>query len=148
MDVLRSLSRVGLRVHSGLYVRSDGRVGHRTIGVPSLILRTIGRRSGRPRAAVLIYARDGDDLAIVASNDGLDHPPAWLLNVLADPVVEVQVARRRTRGRARVVEAGTSEHARLWALVNVNNHRRYERYQGRTQRPIPVVVVTPDEPLE
>jgi deazaflavin-dependent oxidoreductase (nitroreductase family) len=147
MDVVRSLSKTGLLVHSRLYVGTDGRVGHRMIGVPSLILRTTGRRSGRRRPSVLIYARDGGDFALVASNHGLDRPPAWQLNIEADPAVEVQVARRRASGRARVVPPGTPEHARLWALVNANNRGRYAGYQRRTERPIPVVVVTPDEPI-
>jgi deazaflavin-dependent oxidoreductase (nitroreductase family) len=142
-----SLQVAYLWLHQAVYQRTGGLVGHRLAGSPSLMLRTTGRRSGSPRTAVLIYARDGADFVLVASNDGQDRPPAWFLNVEANPAVGVQVARRRADGRARVVEQGDAGYPRLWRLVNDGNHRRYEGYQRRTTRPIPLVVVTPGGPL-
>jgi len=142
-----SLQLAYLWLHQLVYQRTGGLVGHRLAGSPSLMLRTTGRRSGSPRTAVLIYARDGADFVLVASNDGQDRPPAWFLNVEANPAVGVQVARRRADGRARVVEQGDAGYPRLWRLVNDGNHRRYEGYQRRTTRPIPLVVVTPGGPL-
>ena len=76
-----------LRLHQAVYQRTRGRIGHRLAGSPSLMLRTTGRRSGSPRTAVLTYARDGADFVLVASNDGQDRPPAWFLNVGANPAV-------------------------------------------------------------
>jgi deazaflavin-dependent oxidoreductase (nitroreductase family) len=142
-----SLQLAYLWLHQAVYRRTGGLVGHRLAGSPSLMLRTTGRRSGSPRTAVLIYARDGADFVLVASNDGQDRPPAWFLNVEANPAVGVQVARRRAAGRARVVEQGDASYPRLWKLVNDGNHRGYEGYQRRTTRPIPLVVVTPSGPL-
>jgi deazaflavin-dependent oxidoreductase (nitroreductase family) len=142
-----SLQLAYLRLHQAVYQRTRGRIGHRLAGSPSLMLRTTGRRSGSPRTAVLTYARDGADFVLVASNDGQDRPPAWFLNVGANPAVGVQVARRRADGHARVVEQGDADYPRLWKLVNDGNHHRYERYQRRTARPIPLVVVTPGGPL-
>ena len=142
-----SLQLAYLRLHQALYQRTGGLIGHRLAGSPSLLLHTTGRRSGSPRTAVLIYARDGTDFVLVASNDGQDRSPAWFLNVGANPAVGVQVARRRADGRARVVERGDADYPRLWRLVNDGNHRRYEGYQRRTTRPIPLVVVTPVGPL-
>ncbi len=139
--------RAYLRVHAAVYQRTGGLIGHRLAGVPSLMLRTTGRVSGQPRVAVLIYARDESGFVLVASNHGLDREPAWLLNIRSDPAVGVQVARRRAAGRARVIEAGDADYPRLWNLVNANNHDRYAGYQERTDRPIPLVVVTPDRPL-
>jgi deazaflavin-dependent oxidoreductase (nitroreductase family) len=147
VSLTASLQRAYLRVHAALYVRSGGRIGHRLAGVPSLILWTTGRRTGAARPAVLIYARDGDGYALVASNHGFDRPPAWLLNVEANPEVGVQIGRRRAPAHATVVAADDPAYAHLWALVNGNNHRRYAGYQAHTARPIPVVVVTPTEPL-
>ena len=143
LDLGPSLLAAFLRAHQAIYRRTDGRVGHRLAGPPSLLLHTTGRRSGLRRTAVLVYARDGSDFVVVASNDGQDHHPAWLLNILADPDVTVQVARRSARGRARVILPGDPDYARLWALVNKVNHRRYEGYQRRTTRPIPLIGVTP-----
>lgn len=132
-----------LRVHEFLYTRTDGLVGHRMIGVPTLLLRTTGRRSGKTRTNSLVYARDGDDYLVVASKGGADEAPAWLHNLRANPDVEIQIGRKRRQGRARVVEASDPDHGRLWQIVNANNHDRYSGYQKLTQRPIPVIVLTP-----
>ena len=135
-----------LRLHQAIYERTDGRIGHRLVGVPSLILRTTGRRSGLTRTAVLAYGRDGDRYVVVASNGGQDQPPAWLHNVRANPDVEIQVGRRRAAGRARIVEAGDPDYPRFWRLVNEVNHGRYDGYQRLTERPIALVVLTEAAP--
>ena len=146
MTAAQRLQRAYLRLHQWAYERSGGWIGHRMTGTRSLLLTTRGRRSGERRTAALIYARDGDDYVLVASNHGLDRPAAWQRNIEADPRVEIQVARRRYRGTARVVEGSDPDHARLWAIANRGNRGRYAGYQTRTSRPIPVVVVTPGEP--
>jgi deazaflavin-dependent oxidoreductase (nitroreductase family) len=112
------------------------------IGVPTLLLRTTGRRSGATRTNALVYARDGDDYLVVASNGGADRPPAWLHNLGASPEVEIQVARERRAGTARIVEPSDPDYDRLWKLVNDNNHDRYTGYQKQTARPIPVIALT------
>jgi F420H(2)-dependent quinone reductase len=114
------------------------------IGVPTLLLRTTGRRSAATRTNALVYARDGDDYLVVASNGGADRPPAWQYNVQAKPDVEVQVGRKREQSRARVVERSDPEYERLWRIVNENNRDRYTAYQQKTTRPIPVIAITPD----
>jgi deazaflavin-dependent oxidoreductase (nitroreductase family) len=132
-----------LRLHEQLYKRSDGRIGHRMIGVPTLLLRTTGRRSGAIRTTAQVYARDGNDYVVVASNGGADRPPAWLYNLRANPDVEIQIARERRKGTARLVEPADPDYGRLWAVVNDNNHDRYSAYQKQTARAIPVIVVRP-----
>jgi F420H(2)-dependent quinone reductase len=141
-----SMTSAFLRVHQALYERTDGRVGHHLIGVPSLILRTTGARSGLTRTAVLAYGRDGSASVVVASNGGQDRPPAWLHNVRANTAVEIQVGRRRAAGHARIVEAGDPDYERLWRLVNEMNHGRYDGYQRLTTRPIALVALTEDAP--
>jgi deazaflavin-dependent oxidoreductase (nitroreductase family) len=132
-----------LRVHERIYKATDGRVGHKMIGVPTLLLRTTGRRSGATRTNGLVYARDGADYLVVPSNGGADKPPAWLHNLRASPDVEVQVGRERTRGVAREVAPTDPDYARLWKIVNENNRDRYTAYQEQTSRPISVVAITP-----
>jgi deazaflavin-dependent oxidoreductase (nitroreductase family) len=132
-----------LDVHERLYKATDGRVGHRLLGVPTLLLRTTGRRSGVTRTNSLVYARDGADYLVVASNGGADRPPAWLFNLEARPEVEIQIGRRREDGRCRVVGPSDPDHGRLWKIVNEKNGDRYAAYQESTSRPIPVVVITP-----
>ena len=131
-----------LRVHEKIYKRTDGRIGHRMIGVPTLLLRTTGRRSGAVRTNGLVYARDGADYLVVPSNGGADQPPAWLHNLRAKPDVEIQVGRERQKGVARVVEQSDPDFERLWKIVNENNRDRYAAYQEKTARPIPVVVLS------
>jgi F420H(2)-dependent quinone reductase len=132
-----------LSVHQWLYSRSGGRIGHRLIGVPSLLLRSTGRKSGMFRTSALVYARDGDSYLLVASNGGADRPPGWLFNIQAQPKVEIRVGTVTMSATAAVVNAGDAGYPRLWQAVNDNNRGRYDRYQAKTSRPIPVVVVTP-----
>src|SRR5687768_9149853 len=120
-----------IAVHHWLYIRTDGRVGHRLLGVPTLLLRTVGRRSLQERTSALAYATDGDGYYVVPSNGGADRPPAWLLNLQADPEVQVQIGRRRMRATATVVPRGAPDHAALWALVNTINRAHYDKYQGK-----------------
>jgi F420H(2)-dependent quinone reductase len=143
MTVVDTLQAGVLRVHQAIYEATGGRVGHRMIGVPSLLLTSIGRRSGKQRTAALVYAKDGESFVVTASNGGADRPPAWLHNVKARHEVDVQVGRRRFPATAEAVGPDHPEYERLWTLVNDMNHHRYERYQTRTARPIELVRLHP-----
>jgi deazaflavin-dependent oxidoreductase (nitroreductase family) len=83
--------------HTRQYVATNGAQGHLWNGVPTLLLTTIGRRSGRPRRTALIYGRDGDRYVVVASKGGAPEHPLWYLNLRAQPEVEVQVGAERFR---------------------------------------------------
>lgn len=137
-----SLTSQFLRLHEKLYVASDGRIGHKMIGVPTLLLRTTGRRSGATRTISLVYASDGADYLVVASNGGSDKNPAWLHNVKANPDVGIQIGRDRTEGTARVVGPSDPDYGRMWKIVNENNKDRYSAYEKMTSRPIPVVAIS------
>jgi F420H(2)-dependent quinone reductase len=132
-----------LRLHERLYKATDGRVGHRMIGVPTLLLRTTGRRSGATRTNALVYARDGDDYLVVASNGGADRDPAWLFNLRAKPEVEIQIGRGRRAASARILGPADPDYERLWKIADEENRERYAAYQEQTPRPIPLVVITP-----
>jgi F420H(2)-dependent quinone reductase len=138
-----SLMSNALAVHHRIYTGTRGLIGHKILGVPTLMLRTVGRRSGATRTNSLVYARDGSDWLVVASNGGADKPPAWLHNLRAKPDVEVQVGRNRSAAVARVLEPDDPDYDRLWKIVNDNNRDRYTEYQKQTDRPIPVVVLSP-----
>ncbi len=133
-----------LRVHQVIYEATRGAVGHRLIGVPTLLLTSTGRRTGRQRTAALVYAKDEDgSLVVVASNGGADRPPGWLHNVKANRVVAVQIGRRRLDAGAEVIGPEHAEYTRLWTLVNRNAHGRYDRYQQHTDRVIELVRLRP-----
>lgn len=142
-----------LKLHAYVYEKSDGRVGKHSNRVPALLLTTVGRKTGLARTHGLTYCRDRGDVIVVASNGGSDRPPAWLLNLQAEPRVTIRLGRRVLPATARV--ASPEERSQLWPLVNRNNrgmsrifHRgvrgRYDVYQRHTSREIPVVVITPD----
>ncbi|HUY23065.1 MAG TPA: nitroreductase family deazaflavin-dependent oxidoreductase [Acidimicrobiales bacterium] len=143
MSALDAAQAAFLVVHQRLYEATGGRIGHRLIGVPTLLLRTTGRKTGLPRTSALVYAVDSGDYVVVASNGGSDTAPGWLANVRGNRDVGLQVARRTLRATAVVVERGDAEYERLWRIVNANNHARYDGYQARTSRPIALVRLTP-----
>jgi deazaflavin-dependent oxidoreductase (nitroreductase family) len=133
-----------VRVHDAVYQGSKGWVGHRIPGAPnSLLLHTVGAKTGLPRTNSLSYARDGADYLVVASNGGDPRSPAWYHNLKAHPRVEINVGRRRFAVTASPVLPDDPDYSRLWRIVNDNNANRYDGYQARTSRPIPIVRLTP-----
>ncbi len=139
MPMRRFDELVGVRLlglHQRLYELTGGRVGHRLGGVRTLLLRTTGRKSGQVRTSALLYLTDGDRFVVVGSKGGSDAAPAWLLNLRANPEVEVQVGTKRFPARARI--ATDEERQRLWPVV-IAKWPDYDRYQSQTARRIPLV---------
>ena len=132
-----------LHIHDAVYQKTNGWIGHRTLGIPSLLLHTVGAKTGVPRTTSLTYARDGDDYLVVASKGGDPKAPGWYHNLKANPNVEINVGPKRFAATARPVVPDDPDYARLWQIVNKNNSNRYEAYQRKTSRPIPVVVLSP-----
>jgi F420H(2)-dependent quinone reductase len=132
-----------LRVHDAVYRNTNGWIGHRTLGIPSLLLHTVGAKTGQARTASLTYARDGGDYLVVASKGGDPKAPGWYHNLKANPNVEINIGPKRFGVTAKRVLPDNPDYARLWQIVNNNNSNRYEAYQKKTSRPIPVVVLTP-----
>jgi deazaflavin-dependent oxidoreductase (nitroreductase family) len=135
----RDASELHGEEHIRNYRETDGEYGHDwRKGSSTLLLTTTGRRSGEPRTAPLIYGRNGDDYLLVASKGGSDVPPAWYVNLREHPEVEVQVLGDRFRARARTATA--EERPRLWREM-VSHWPDYDKYQTKTSREIPVVVL-------
>jgi F420H(2)-dependent quinone reductase len=133
-----------LRVHDKVYQATNGRIGHRLPGAPpSLLLHTVGAKTGQARTTTLSYARDGDDYLVVASKGGDPKSPGWYHNLKANPNIEINVGPKRFAVTARPVLPDDPDYARMWDMVNKNNANRYNDYQKKTTRPIPVVVLTP-----
>ena len=109
-------------------------------GAPTLLLTTTGRHSGEPRTSALIFGRDGDDYLVVASMGGAPQHPSWYLNLTETPVAEIQVRAERIPVLART--ASDDEKPRLWRIVT-EVWPNYDVYQSRTDRAIPVVVLSP-----
>jgi deazaflavin-dependent oxidoreductase (nitroreductase family) len=133
-------SSAATRTHAWLLRRSNGRFGRRFLGSDVLVLRTTGRRSGEPREAPMFYLPHGGGFAVVASNAASRRPPAWWLNLQADPEAEVLVG-----GESRAVTARRAtpdEVAELWPRF-VSMYRGYDYYREIAEREMPVVVLEP-----
>ena len=126
--------------HIDRYVATDGEEGHDWQGTQTLILTTTGRRSGLQRVHPLIYGRHGNDYLLVASKGGASQHPDWYLNLEAHPEVEIQVKGDKFRAHART--ARPEEKAELWSIMT-KEWPDYDRYQEKTEREIPVVVLEP-----
>jgi deazaflavin-dependent oxidoreductase (nitroreductase family) len=125
--------------HVERYLETNGEDGYYwRNGTTILILFTKGRKSGEPRSHALIYRDHGDAYLVVASKGGTDAPPAWYLNLEADPNVEVQIKGDRFRATARV--ATPDEKPEMWAKM-AEAWPDYNEYQKKTSREIPVVVL-------
>jgi deazaflavin-dependent oxidoreductase (nitroreductase family) len=126
--------------HVEQYRATNGEEGHDWQGTQTLLLTTTGRKSGEPRTTPLIYGRRGDDYLVVASQGGADTAPAWHLNLEKDPEVELQVKDKLFKAHAR--DATPEEKPELWKTMTAE-WPAYDDYQKRTDREIPVVVLTP-----
>ena len=132
--------------HLRIYRESGGAEGHLFdssvaggVGlVPSLLLTTIGRRSGEKHTSPLFYGTAGEAYVIIGSKGGADTQPGWYLNLRANPQAEVQVAREHFTARARI--AAGKEREQLWEQM-VQLYPPYREYQKKTSREIPVVVL-------
>jgi deazaflavin-dependent oxidoreductase (nitroreductase family) len=126
--------------HIQRYVETDGQEGHDWNGVPTLLLTTKGRKSGKLRRTALIYGKSGSSYLVVASSGGAEKHPAWYLNLTENPEVAVQVGAEDFVATART--ADESEKPELWRLMS-QIWPSYQDYQKKTDRPIPVVVLDP-----
>jgi F420H(2)-dependent quinone reductase len=127
-------------VNVTFYRATGGRLGGKFGGAPVLLLDHLGRKSRTRRTTPLLYMVDGDDLVIVGSRGGSDATPSWWLNLQANPATTVQVGSERRSVLAR--EATSDERARLWPGLTAM-YPDYDVYQSRTQREIPVVLLSP-----
>ncbi|RRR71590.1 MAG: nitroreductase family deazaflavin-dependent oxidoreductase [Candidatus Viridilinea halotolerans] len=89
-----------------LYRWTSGRITISAMAFPTLLLVTVGRKSGKERITPLIYLRDGEKLLVGSSNVGLEQSAAWPLNIAANPAVRVQIGKSV---RPYLARAGTSE---------------------------------------
>jgi F420H(2)-dependent quinone reductase len=119
-------------IHLPLYRLSGGRILGRVMGMPVLLLDTVGRKSGQRRTNALTYFQQGRAFVVIASVLGEPRDPAWWLNLRASPETTIQVGRERIAVRAR--EAAGAEREQLWAAV-VAQAPDYAEYR------IPVVVL-------
>jgi len=124
----------------------DSTIGGGKGMVPTLLLTTTGRKSGREIPIPLIYGRAGPGYVVIASKGGAPEHPDWYKNLVANPVCQIQVIKQAYRARARTAKG--DERAKLWVQLR-DIYPPYDDYQRTTKgREIPVVVLEPIEPVE
>jgi deazaflavin-dependent oxidoreductase (nitroreductase family) len=112
-------------------------------GLPTLLLTSIGRKSGEKRTVALVFLQHGEDMVVVGSLAGYDRHPAWCLNVAANPDCWVQLDDRKMSAVAR--NATDEERAELWPKLNAM-FPVWGHFQKQTDRPFPIVILTPKGP--
>jgi len=139
-----ALLRIRTRLHRRIFSATGGRVLGRWGGLPVVMLTTTGRRTGLPRTTMLASpVQEGDRIVVVASDGGAPSHPDWFLN-LRDRA-QVDVVMRGVRGRMSARTATLEERARLWPQIT-SRSPSYARYQERTSREIPLVLLEPPGP--
>jgi len=129
-------------MHRTVLKLTGGRFGWKAGGMPVVELTTTGRKSGQPRTVMLTSPiQNGDSIVVVASRGGDPHHPAWYLNLLDEPKVEVEFKGEAKRPMVARV-ATTEERAELWPKV-VAAYKGYGNYQTKTDREIPLVFLEP-----
>lgn len=115
-------------------------------GLPVVMLTTTGARSGKRSTLPLLGLPDGERMAVIASNYGQRHHPAWYFNLLAHPEATLSVGGEERRVAAREVEG--DERERIWrkGLEIYPGWSGYEKRAGR--RRIPIVSLSPHERVE
>lgn len=141
--IIRTMSKLNVAIYrwTGGLLGSKWRVGSAfPRGIPVLLLTTIGRKSGQPRTAPLLFIEDGERVVVVASQGGLPEDPLWYKNLKANPECEVQIKRKKMKMRART--ASPEEREALWPKL-VAHYPDFASYDAWTDRVIPVVILEP-----
>ena len=128
-------------IHRVILGVTRGKAGWTAGKMPVLELTTIGRKSGEPRSCLLTSPlEDNGEIVIVASRGGDDHHPAWYLNLLETP--QVQVSYKGAPHKIMTARtANSEERARMWPIV-AGAYKGYAGYQEKTSREIPLVILS------
>jgi deazaflavin-dependent oxidoreductase (nitroreductase family) len=125
--------------HVRVYRETGGERGYDWRGTTILLLSSEGRRSGEPRTTPLIHRTEGDRWVVVASKGGAPANPGWFENLKANPEASIEVKDEQVPVRATVAEG--EERDRLWSLMT-EVWPAYDDYQAKTDRQIPVVILS------
>jgi len=118
---------------------NGGKVGGPFAGRTLLLLHTIGAKSGQKRINPVACITDGDRLVIIASKGGAPTNPDWYYNIVANPLVTVEVGTEQFQARAAV--SAEPERTRLYNQM-VAMMPGFAEYQSKTTRVIPVITLT------
>ena len=118
---------------------NGGKVGGYFAGANMLLLHTVGAKTGQARTNPMVYVTDGDRLVVIASKGGADSNPDWYYNLLANPIVTVELGNEQFQARATAVTE-EPERSRLYAKI-VEHRPGFAEYERKTTRKIPAIVL-------
>lgn len=119
---------------------NNGKVGGDFEGRPLLLLHTTGAKSGLERVTPVMYVKDKDRYAVIASYGGAPTHPDWYFNIVANPEVSIEVGSEHINTTATI--AKEPERSRLYEKM-AKDYPFFNKYQEKTDRTIPVVILTP-----
>ncbi|HTX91119.1 MAG TPA: nitroreductase family deazaflavin-dependent oxidoreductase [Anaerolineales bacterium] len=119
---------------------NGGKVGGPFAGRTLLLLHTIGSKSKQERVNPVAYVKDGERFVVIASKGGAPTNPAWYHNLVANPLITVEVGKEKFKVRAAV--AAEPERSRLYNKM-VEMMPGFAEYRQKTTRVIPVLILTP-----
>jgi deazaflavin-dependent oxidoreductase (nitroreductase family) len=130
------------REQSELFERTDGAEGNLLRGKPIIVLTTLGAKSGKIRKTPLMRVEHDGEYVVVASKGGAPEHPTWYHNIIDAPLVELQDGAVRKDYTPR--ELSGDERAVWWDRA-VEAWPAYADYQTKTDRLIPLFLLTPTE---
>jgi deazaflavin-dependent oxidoreductase (nitroreductase family) len=122
------------------FEQSGGTNANTLRGIPIILLTTVGAKSGKIRKTPLMRVEHEGEYAVVASLGGAPKHPVWYHNIKANPHVELQDGSVRRDFMAREI---TGEEKAIWWERAMDAYPPYADYQAKTDREIPVFVLTP-----
>jgi deazaflavin-dependent oxidoreductase (nitroreductase family) len=138
--MIRKFFRFVLDIFVSLYRLTHGKFGGRVQGLPVLLLRTVGRKTGRERTTPLGYFMEDGKYVITASNAGFNTHPGWFHNLRANPRVTIEIQDRQIEAEAEV--AAPEKRRALWSQL-ISLSPPYANYAKKTTREIPLVILHP-----
>lgn len=140
-DTRDPIVRIVNTLHRNLLVLSKGQLGGRLAGMETVVLTTIGRRTGESRQSVLSSPIAAEDrVVLVGSWGGGPKDPQWVLNLRANPNVQLMIRGETRHMVAR--EASPEERQELWPQATAA-YRGYAAYQQKTDREFPLIILEP-----
>jgi len=136
------LTRLGAVLHVSLYQKTDGKIGGEFSGRKVLLLKTVGRKSGKERIVPIVYVMDGEEFLVLASAAGAPKHPGWYWNIMADGApVEIQVLAQTMP--VQVTETEGNEREQAYSQYKAAMDGAIEEYEKKTERVFPLLKLTP-----
>jgi deazaflavin-dependent oxidoreductase (nitroreductase family) len=136
----RKIIFIYLFFHNFIYIYSNGRIGKNLNGRPCLILETVGAKTKLIRKNVLVYLKEGNEICLVASRGGSEKNPGWYHNLKNNKVSIISIGTEKFEVTSR--EVFNEERIEWWVKMDFLNNGGYEEYQKRTERIIPIMILT------